>query len=62
MDAKDFQTSEQLREAAGKLHTDRKLRKANKSLYYYFQPWIMPTGKQLVNRIIDFMSMINNEL
>ena len=62
LDAKKFKTSEKLREAAGKLHTERKLRKANKSLYYYFQPWSMPTGKQLVNRRIDFMSMINNEL
>ena len=60
--AKNFQTREQLREAAGKFtHTERK-RKAKKSLYDYFQPWSMPTGKQLVNRIIDFMSMINNKL
>ena len=62
LDAKNFQTSEKLREAAGKLHTERKMRKAKKSLYDYFQPWSMPTGKQLVNRRIDFMSMINNEL
>ena len=33
LDAKNFQTSEQLREAAGKLHTERKMRKAKKSLY-----------------------------
>ena len=38
------------------------MRKAKKSLYDCFQPWRMPTGKQLVNRRIYFMSMINNEL
>ena len=62
LDVKSFQKSEQLREAAGKLHTERKLRKAKKSLYDYFQLWSMPNGKQLVKRRIDFMSMINNEL
>ena len=62
MDAKNFQTREQLREADGKLHTERKLRKTKKSLYDYFQPWSMPTGKRLANIRIDFMSMINNEL
>ena len=62
LDAKNFHTREKLREAAGKLHTERKLRKAKKSLYDCLQPWSVPTGKQLVNRIIDFMSMINNEL
>ena len=56
LDAKNFQKSEKLREAASKLHTGRKLRKAKKILYDYFQPWSMPTGKQLVNRRIEFMS------
>ena len=32
LDAKNFQTREKLREASGKLHTERKMRKANKSL------------------------------
>ena len=62
MDAKNFQTSEQLIESSGKLHTERKLSKANKRLFNYFQPWSIPTGKQLVDRRIDFMSMIDNDL
>ena len=56
LDAKNFHTRDKLREAAGKLHTERKLRKAKKILYDYFQTWSMFTGKQLVNRGIEFMS------
>ena len=44
------------------MHTERNLRKAKKILYDYFQTWSMPTGKQLVNRRIEFMPIINNEL
>ena len=58
-----FKQVSKLREAAGKLRTERKLRKAIKSMYDYFQPWSMRTGKQSVNiEKLNLFQLINTEL
>lgn len=62
LERKEFKTSEQLRLAAGRLHLERKERKRGDSLYALYQPYQMPSYRELEGKRIDMLWKIDGQL